>query len=203
MGRVDETAEQFFSRMEKLDHDIAALLDKQHATEVAKINSTREAKEPFQKGDWVWVLRPQDGSANTKAESWWLGPVPVVRRVGQGSYEVMLRPGTPFQTHRDRLKPCVVGKHTKLYHYGPGYRPEGVTTNEWNVAQILDHRLVAGNLEFLTQWEGFEQGPLTWEPVGNFIHRYSYKFPEYCKKKKLQVDLAHYLRDTPTPEDGE
>ena len=166
---------------------ISTLSEKIHAAEVAKVNATRQAKEPFRQGDWVWVLRPQDGSANTKAESWWIGPVPFTRRLGQASYEVTLKPGTPFQTHWDRMKLCVIGENTKLYHYGPGYRPEGVATNEWNVEKILDHRMVNGKWEFLTQWEGFDQGPLTWEPVGNFIHRYSYKFPEYCKQKGLKV----------------
>ena len=101
--------------------------------------------------------------------------MPVQKRVGQSSYEVLLKPNTPFQTHRDRMKPFVTGDKVDLYHFAPGYRAEGVGLGEWNVEKILDHRFVDDKVEFFTQWDGFEQGPMSWEPVGNFIHRYAWK----------------------------
>ncbi len=102
--------------------------------------------------------------------------------------------------HADRLKPCVTGSRVELFRFGT--TPEDVeeeepTPGEWNVERILAHRFVRGRPEFLTKWEGAAPGKETWEPVGNFVHRYSYKLPEYCKKKGLSLDLVEYLSSSP------
>ena len=197
-----EEATQFFDRMKDLDRKVSDLLNAQHATEINRANASRVARAPLKPGDWVWVLRPKAGVA-TKLDSWWVGPVPVQRRTGDASYEVLLKPGTPHAVHMDQLKPFVTGESVNLYHYAPGYRTEGTTQNEWNVDAILDHRIEHGKLQFLTRWEGFEQGPCTWEPVGNFIHRYSWKLPQYCKEHKLRINLTDYLRDSPSDDEVE
>ena len=105
----------------------------------------------------VWVLRPKTGVA-TKLDSWWVGPVPVLKRTGDASYEVLWKPGTPHAVHMDQFKPFVVVESINLYHFAPGYRTEGTTQNKWNVESILDHKVENGKILFLTQWEGFEQG---------------------------------------------
>ena len=75
--------------------------------------------------------------------------------------------------------------------------------DEWNVSRSLDHRLVNGKMEFLTEWEGFEEAPPSWKPLGNFIHRYAWELPRYCKEHKLRVDVTQYLKDTPEEEGRE
>ena len=81
------------------------------------------------------------------------------------------------------------------------FMTEGVTLDGWNVDAIHDHRIEGDKLMFLTRWEGCEQGPFTWEPVGNFIHRYSWKLPEYCNQHGLTLDLVKYLSDHPLPDE--
>lgn len=102
--------------------------------------------------------------------------------------------------HADRLKPSVTGERVELFQFGttPGdIEEEEPAPGEWNVETILAHRFVRGRQEFLTQWEGAAPGEETWEPVGNFVHRYSYKLTEYCKIKGLSLDLVEYLSSSP------
>jgi hypothetical protein len=68
---------------------------------------------------------------------------------------------------------------------------------EWNVERILAHRFVIGRPEFLTKWEGAAPWEETWELIGNFVHRYSYKLAVYCKNKVLSFDLVEYLSSSP------
>ncbi len=101
-----------------------------------------------------------------------------------------MHPGVLHAVHADRLKPFVQGEPVELFHFEAGYVQEGVAPNEWNAEAIFGHRWVAGKPQFLTKWEGAAPGEETWEPVGHFVHRYSYKLPEYCQKKGIRLDLA-------------
>ena len=126
-----------------------------------------------------------------------MGPMHIQERIVEFSYHVLNTDNTPYAVHLDQLKPHVVGEAIELYHYQPRYVVEETGPTEWNVAGILDHRWVDGSLQFLTQWEGAEPHSETWEPVGNFIHRYSFQLPAYCQQHNLCFDLAKYL--TPVP----
>ena len=187
--------------MEGLDRKVANLFNAQHAEEVARAHASRIPKPSLRVRDWVCVLRPYQEVA-TKSETWWVGPVPVSRRLGESSYKVLIKPGTPHAVHLDQTKPFVVGEPVELYHYAPGYRTEGVAQNEWLVDEIIDHRLDEdGKLMFLNRWEDFEQGQTTCDPVGNFVNRCSWKLPLYCKQHGISLDLIDYLRDHPLPDE--
>ena len=99
--------------------------------------------------------------------------------------------------HADRLKPCVQGDSVELYHFEAGYALEGVTPREWEVKNILGHRCMAGKPQFLIQWDGPAPGEETWDPVCSFVHRYSYKLPEYCRRQGIRLDLAEHLSGRP------
>ena len=126
--------------------------------------------------------------------------MPIHQRVGEFSYHVLTEDGKPYSVHMDQLKPHVVGEPIELFHYQPRYEVEGSGPTEWNVAEILEHRWVDGALQFLTRWEGAEPHSETWEPVGNFIHRYSFKLPAYCQQHNVMVDLTQYLSPIPLAE---
>ncbi len=115
----------------------------------------------------------------------------------KASYEVELHPGELHMVHADRLKPCVQGEPVDLYHFEAGYAQEGITPREWEVKNILGHRWVACKPQIITQWEGAAPGEETWEPVGNFVHRYSYKLPEYFRRRGIRLDLAEHLSGRP------
>ena len=44
----------------------------------------------------------------------------------------------------------------------------------------------------MTEWEGAEDSP-TWEPPGNFVHRYSSEFVKYCHDHRVKFDLVKHL----------
>ena len=198
--RQCEEATQFFDRMEALDKKLSTTLTEQHWTEMAQQNITRHTRPPFKTGDWVWVLRPQNPTVS-KVDTWWVGPVKVIRRTGNSSYEVLLKPGVPHDAHMDQLKPFVTGESIELYHFQPGYHIEGNTPDEWDVDEILEHKLINGKLLFRVRWENADPQATTWEPVENFFHRYNWKFVHYCCQKGLHIDVAKHLRDKPSEEE--
>ncbi len=109
LDRECEDARQFCDRVESLVTKMSQRLQAAHLAEAARVNARRSGPQAYHAGDWVWVLRPRLGTSDQKVESWWVGPVPVIRRTGEASYEVELRPGTMHMVHADRLKPCVTG----------------------------------------------------------------------------------------------
>ena len=153
--------------MSELDSQLAKIINEQQWLETARQNVRANDRPPFASGDWVWVLRPPSSSVS-KLDTWWVGPVKVLRRTGAQSYEVLLKPGTPHDVHMDQLKPCVVGPSIDLYHFQPGYHIEGTTQYEWNVDSILDHKTEHGQLFFRVRWENADPNETTWEPIRIF-----------------------------------
>ena len=69
------------------------------------------------------------------------------------------------------------------------------TVDEWEVEKILRHRCNStGRLEFLVKWKGYDD--LTWEPLMNFIHRYSKDWRDYVSAKGLRFDVVDYMKDS-------
>ena len=154
---------------------------------------------PYQVGDWVWVLRPKGGG--NKLDTWWVGPACVVRRTGDLSYQVRVKPEVVQDVHMDQLKPYIGdtlrGSCVHLYHHMTGYQPMAIATDEWDVDKILDHRTNKnGQLEFLTRWEGAEEE--TWEPARIFVARYCYEFIKYLKDHTLACDMGEAMSGVPT-----
>ena len=196
VDRECESAKEFFGRMAEMDEKIARHLNQLHADKAYRTNRTLIRSEPYQVGDWVWVIRTRSSQV-TKADSRWVGPVPVVRRVGESSYEVEITPGVMRDVHADQLKPFVTGEVVPLHHFRPASHARGTADDGWKVEAILGHRKVGGRWQFLTRWEGAEPGSETWEPVDRFVRRYSRELPEYCREKGVALDLAQCLGSTP------
>ena len=86
-----------------------------------------------------------------------------------------------------------MGKTTPLFYHQRTEIDPDLQVDEWEVKEILTHKGAGQNLRFLTQWEGADEGDETWEPVGNFVHRYSSEFVKYCKENKLRINLLDFL----------
>ena len=54
--------------------------------------------------------------------------------------------------------------------------------------KILKHKTQDGVLQFYTKWKDYPEEEASWEPIGNFIHRYSSDFVEYAREHGL-IDL--------------
>ena len=85
----------------------------------------------------------------------------------------------------------MVGKPTEMFYHRRTEPDEALLPDEWIVDKILDHKFDKGQYKFLTQWEGSDEH--TWEPVGNFIHRYSSDFVKYCRKEGILTELVQFL----------
>ena len=147
----------------------------------------------FSKGDLVWYRRPPN--SGTKLDSRWLGSAAVVEREGERSYVIEVKPQYFFKAPRSMLKPyvqdVVIGRPTEMfYHKRTEFDPEAMP-DEWNVDKILDHKFERGQWKFLTKWEGSDE--CTWEPVGNFIHRFLSEFVQYCRHKGFLRELVQFL----------
>ena len=200
--RECEAAQSFFERVEQIDRKVAETLNQLHQTRQKRLNAKRKERPPYSVGDYVWVLRPRDSPSTEKLDTWWLGPAQILERLGEHSYRAQVKPNMSVEVHSTQLKPFVeddlAGKPTELFHFLPTYQELGTTMGEWNVDAILDHRWFNGRLQFLTRWEGGEENSDSWEPVGSFFARYCYELVQYCQKKKLQLDLADYLKGFPS-----
>ena len=144
----------------------------------------------YKQGEKVWFRRPATLSAGLYII--WEGPSVVLRRVGQGSY-VISTPGAAEQAvHEDQLKPFVedryVGEPIPLHYYRGGEYDTRVRPGEEEVEKIHGHKMkMDGKLLLLTKWKGKPRS--TWEPVGNFVHRYSGIMARYVKDQGLEIDL--------------
>jgi hypothetical protein len=103
-----------------------------------------------------------------------------------------------MKAHRSFLKPYCeppnAGKALPLHFFRRTEKEIDASPDEWVVEKIRAHRKKDGKWEFLTKWEGCEEGSETWEPARNFIHRYSDEFFKYCDEKTLPINLREKLR---------
>ena len=197
-----EDARKFFLRMENLDQEVARILNQAHQEAQNRINASRVKRPPYQAGDWVWVARPVKAPTTTKLDTRWFGPAKVVKRTGDQSYDVLIKPGVVQEVHADQLKGYVAdqlgSRKATLFHYLPTHHSPELANDEWNVETILAHRKDReGGFQFLTRWEGCGPEGDTWEPVHSFIQRYCHELVKYCQKRRLQVDLATSLQPQP------
>jgi hypothetical protein len=102
--RECEDAQQFFERMEAIDHKIAQTLNNLHDTHYTSFNTHKPPRETFAVDDLVWVLNPLDLSTHTKITPRWTGPYKITSRVGAHSYIVANKRGHTTSVHVDQLK---------------------------------------------------------------------------------------------------
>jgi hypothetical protein len=200
LDRECEDVESFFSRMQQLDVKISQVLNDRHARKAQLENSKRKDLPPLQLGSKVWYRRPE--KSGDKLDSRWLGPAIVVSREGERSYVIKVNPDHEMKAHRSFLKPfkeeIFVGSPTPLFFHQRTVLDPSAAPDEYEVDKILRHRRdEKGNYEFLTKWKGFDVTDSTWEPIGNFFHRYSSDFVKYVVQHKLSINVPSYLLSHP------
>ena len=199
-AREAQDALDFLDRMRNIDVKVARQLNHLHELDSEVVNKRRVAPEPFLPGEKVWYLRPRGPVTGDKLQSWWLGPCPVVSRVGQSSYVVEVRPGVHVPAHVSQLKLYleeVTGESLPLHFFKGGSSDIELAPDEWVVDKIIRHRIRGGKYQFLTRWKGYDASEATWEPVNHFIHRYSSDLPKYCQQHNLPIDIIQYLSPEP------
>ena len=91
--------------------------------------------------------------------------------------------------------PVYGGKKTELAYYKIN---KNTTTKETQqeliVEKILKHKKKGAQVLFLTVWKGYTEEAATWEPLGNFIHRYSSDLVMYAPELNLMdLSVLRYL----------
>ena len=99
-------AKEFFKVRRQVDEQLASDLMSLHQTQMDRFNAMCRRKSNFKPGDLVWFLRPRT-ICGSKLSSWWLGPCPVLRRLGNNSYEIEVKPDSFITVHRGQLKAFV------------------------------------------------------------------------------------------------
>ena len=188
-------AQEWIRTGKEIDEAVAKKLEEVHRRNMEQINANRQEKPEYKVGDTVWVLRPRHVGTD-KLTSWWIGPCPIVAQNGKDSFVVEIKPGHERAVSTTQIKEFkedeYSGTPTPLHFTKPTEAELAVEIDEWEVEKILDHKTdESGNIIFLTKWAGFDVP--TWEPIGNFIHRFSIDWGQYCKNKKLKVDVVEHL----------
>jgi hypothetical protein len=97
-----EGAQEFFTRMEKLDAEIGQKFRVLHAGQQARQNLQLVEPRVYKPGEIVWYRRPED--SGHKLDTRWLGPCKVTERVGEYTYKVEVGPGSFVEAHATFLK---------------------------------------------------------------------------------------------------
>ena len=124
----------FFAHRHELEREIAKTLNVAHRNQAQRFNERYKAKEIFALGDLVWFLRPRTHATN-KLLSWWIGPCPVLDRLGENSYLIEVKPGVKMTVHRQQLKICL---HDKSVWQPPLHQFLLSTTDEQEVIGEVD-----------------------------------------------------------------
>ena len=130
----------------------------------------------------------------------------IVSRVGKHSYIIRVTPEKEMGAHQSFLKPYNEDTCNKdpmpLFFHRRTIVDAKALPDEYEVEEILDHRITRGGKEeYLTWWKGWPKENASWEPPNHFFHRYSSDFVKYCKRKGLHQGLMKFLRDTPHEEE--
>ena len=188
-------AKDWVQRGKEIDRVVANKLHDIHQAWMERVNAARAIRPEYKIGDTVWVLRPRHVGTD-KLSSWWIGPCPIVAQKGLDSFVVEIKPRHERAVHSSQMKPHkedqYTGQPTPLHFIKPTEADLEVEVDEWEVEKVENHKVGEdGQLWFLTKWAGFEAP--TWEPITNFIHRYSLDWAQYCKAQKLKVDIVKHL----------
>jgi hypothetical protein len=195
--REAHDATTWLAHMTTLRQTVADRLNALHEKRTEGVNKNRREPPTLAVGDKVWY-RPERQPGTDKLEPKWKGPGVVASRVGDHSYLIELRPGARQPAHRSQLKPhtedVYAGEPFPLYYLTGKAQELEATPDEWNVGSIDGHRLgPKGGLEFLVRWEDWDPSDRRWEPVESFFPRYNTLLVEYCRGKKIPLDLSVVL----------
>ena len=119
-----------------------------------------------------------------------------MRRVGAGSYLISVRKGESQAVHEDQLKPHVedvyAGQPRPLHYWKGGRYENRVNVGEKEVEEIQEHKWSTnGKLLSLTKWQ--DRNRSKWEPVSNFVQRYSEEMVRYVYEHGLELNLTESL----------
>jgi transposase InsO family protein len=167
-----EAADDFVSHMMQMQDEAKAAL--MHAAEeMSKYYDRNRAKAPeYHVGDQVW-LNARNYSTDRptkKLDHKWLGPFKVLKIISRAALKLQL-------TAKERgIHPVVSASNVRKYHADriserPTYQMPGPTLvdgeEEYEVEEILDSKVIRGNLHYYVKWKGYPNSENSWIPAQN------------------------------------
>ena len=151
----------------------AVHLEQAKAQQKAYADQARRQLE-FNEGDLVWVsTRYMALSGNRKFQQRYIGPYPVLQRIGKVAYKLELPPSMTVHPvfHVSLLvphKPRPADMSTP-----PDWEPVEEQDGElptYEVEHILDQKGEGQEARYLVKWKGFPDSAATWEPLSNLTN---------------------------------
>ena len=99
-----------------------------------------------------------------------MGPAQVIKRKGENSYQVRVKPGWDLDVHVDQVKPYIsddISSKGVNFHFQIG-TPQLPWESFPEIERIRAHRVVEGHWELLTHWKGTSEADDVWEPLNAF-----------------------------------
>ena len=124
----------------------------------------------FQKGDLVWLLRRHVRTTRPcdKLDHQRLGPFRIAAQINDVAFRLDLPSHMRLHPvfHCSLLEPCAT---TTIPHriVPPPPVVELVDGPEYEVATILDSKIIRNKLYYLVDWLGYSPNDRTWEPIDN------------------------------------
>jgi hypothetical protein len=163
----------------------------------AKPYNAKHTPKHFAMGDYV-LLSSKNIKMNRpskKLDHRFLGPFQIIKIIGKQAYKLALPP-----SYR-AIHPVFHVSLLEPYQRRPGDATELPLPipiegeEEWQVEQILDHRVRRGKRQYLVRWLGFPPSEDTWEPETNLEHAQQ-------KLREYQVDNEGENPAQPRPNPG-
>ena len=186
-----EAAEVWFQKQKDRQTWVQVTLQREQDKRITRANEKRAPPTEFRVGEWGWYRHPHEMSS--AQHPIYTGPFEVKQKVGESSWQLWTGQRT-FMAHTSWLKtywgPVYGGKKTELAYYKiKKNTTTKETQQEWIVDKILKHKKKGTQVLFSTVWKGYTEEEATWEPLGNFIHRYSSDLVMYAREHNL-MDLS-------------
>ena len=170
--REAEEARVFMERMRDQDAVVGKRLNDIQDKRAKATNAKRREHPPLKVGSKVWY-RPEPQPGRDKLEPRWKGPGLVLRRVGNHSYVIQLKPGAEQEAHRSQLRPHIDDEFADepypLYYFTGKAPTLEIAPDEWLIEGIDGHRKgTDGKQEFLVRWKDWDPSYAQWEPASSF-----------------------------------
>ena len=168
-----ESVNEFKECMEDALEETKAALTKSKDDVARYYNWKQTPSSDYKPGDKVYLDASdiQTSRPSRKLSHWRLGPFPVVKKVGNGAYQLQL-PSSMSWLHPVfnvvKLTPAPLDPIEGRCPHPPPL-PEMIDEEEeWVVKEILDSRMMNRKLHYLVKWQGFGVEYNSWGPWDNF-----------------------------------
>jgi len=153
-------------------------LEVARARQKARYDKSHKPNPEYQIGDMVWLRADNIKTRRPckKLDDVRLGPFKVIKKINIVTYEVELPSTMKIHNvfHVDRLDPVTAVISELRTDERPAAAAPVITDHEaerlYAVKEIVDSRVVDGQLHYKIDWEGYSKDEQSWEPAAAVAH---------------------------------